>query len=71
MTKVEFKEVVEMTDDRLGKDQSYLLDSSKLRNEFAWIDHINLDEGLKETLSWVDNNLESLKLLPYEYLHKI
>lgn len=71
MTKVDFKEVVEMTDDRLGKDQSYLLDSSKLRNEFAWIDHINLDEGLKETLTWVDNNLENLKLLPYEYLHKI
>ena len=71
MTKVEFNEVVELADDRLGKDQSYLLDSSKLRDEFAWRDQINLDEGLKETLSWVDNNLETLKSLPYEYLHKI
>ena len=71
MTNVEFKDLVQDTKDRLGKDQSYLLDSSKLRNDFGWEDKINLDEGLKETLSWVDKNLESLSSLPSEYIHKM
>ena len=71
MTNVEFKDLVQDTEDRLGKDQSYLLDSSKLRNDFGWQDNITLDEGLKETLSWVDKNLECLKSLPSEYIHKM
>ena len=71
MTNVEFKDLVQDTEDRLGKDQSYLLDSSKLRKDFGWQDKINLDEGLKETLSWVDKNLECLSSLPSEYIHKM
>ena len=71
MTNVEFKDLVQDTEDRLGKDQSYLLDSSKLRKDFGWEDKINLDEGLKETLSWVDKNLASLSSLSSEYIHKM
>ena len=59
-----------VSDDRLGKDQAYLLDSNKLRNDFSWQNEINLEEGLKDTLSWVDNNLDLLKQLPADYVHK-
>jgi dTDP-glucose 4,6-dehydratase len=68
---VKFEDYVDIVDDRAGKDVAYLLDSSKLRNDFGWEDKINLDEGLKETLSWVDKNLESLSSLPSEYIHKM
>jgi len=67
---VNFEELVENTEDRLGKDQSYLLESSKIREELGWKDTIELDEGLNDTLSWVKNNLSVLKSLPLDYQHK-
>jgi len=70
MLEVNFNDLVEETEDRLGKDQSYLLESSKLREELGWIDTIQLDEGLRETLSWVKGNLSALKELPLDYQHK-
>jgi dTDP-glucose 4,6-dehydratase len=70
LTNTSFSDLVNVSDDRLGKDQAYLLDSNKLRNDFSWQNEINLEEGLKDTLSWVDNNLELLKKLPADYVHK-
>jgi len=70
LTKVEFKDIVEETEDRLGKDQSYLLSSDKLRNNFSWNDNTNLDIGLNQTLSWIDQNLSILKSIPMDYEHK-
>jgi dTDP-glucose 4,6-dehydratase len=70
LTRVNFTDLVEISEDRLGKDQAYLLDSNKLRKNFNWKDKINLDQGLIDTLSWVDNNIEILKSLPAEYIHK-
>jgi dTDP-glucose 4,6-dehydratase len=62
--------LVEETEDRLGKDQSYLLDSSKLRDELTWSDKISLEAGIKKTLTWVDDNLSCLSSLPMDYQHK-
>ena len=70
LTNANFTELVEVSEDRLGKDQAYLLDSTKLRENFTWQDKINLEQGLTDTLSWVDTNLEILKSLPADYIHK-
>ena len=70
LTEVNFDDVVEVTEDRLGKDQAYLLESSKVRDELGWQDQIALDKGLDETLGWIDNNLEVLQKLPQDYFHK-
>jgi len=70
LTNTSFSDLVNVSDDRLGKDQAYLLDSNKLRNDFSWQNEINLEEGLMDTLSWVDNNLDLLKQLPADYVHK-
>ena len=70
LTNANFTELVEVSEDRLGKDQAYLLDSTKLRENFTWQDKINLEQGLIDTLSWVDNNIEILKSLPADYIHK-
>jgi dTDP-glucose 4,6-dehydratase len=70
LTNTNFNDLVEVTEDRLGKDQAYLLESNKLRNDFSWQDTINLENGLIDTLSWVDNNLNILKSLPADYIHK-
>jgi dTDP-glucose 4,6-dehydratase len=70
ITEIDFDDLVEETEDRLGKDQSYLLNSSKLRDELYWQDSISLEDGIKKTLTWVDDNLSCLKSLPMDYHHK-
>jgi dTDP-glucose 4,6-dehydratase len=67
---IPFASVVEESGDRLGKDQSYLLDSSAMRERFGWSDQVSLSDGLRDTLAWVDANLDRLKTLPWTYQHK-
>ena len=68
---VEFKKIVNETEERLGKDQSYLLDSSSIRENFNWMDKIDLNSGIKETILWVEENYDLLLKLPWNYNHKI
>lgn len=70
LTQVDFDDLVAIAPDRLGKDQSYQLNSDKLRTELDWQDTITLEQGLTETLTWVDTHLDTLKSLPLEYIHK-
>lgn len=70
MMDVEFEDVVEVAEERPGKDDAYLLNSAKLRGELEWEDRIALDDGLRETLHWIDGNLETLKQQPFDYIHK-
>ena len=70
LSETKFTDLVESSDDRLGKDQAYFLDSSKARSELGWADHTLLESGLAETLSWIDSNLPLLQTLPDQYLHK-
>ena len=65
-----FGDLVQSSEERLGKDQSYLLESSAMRQIHSWSDQISLKEGLQETLDWVDTNLATLKPLPWSYQHK-
>ena len=58
------------TDERLGKDHSYALDSKKIRNELSWADSISLEDGLEKTIYWVESNLDVLKKMPAHYIHK-
>jgi dTDP-glucose 4,6-dehydratase len=67
---VQFKEVVEVVGDRPGKDAAYLLDSGKARKALAWQDAISLDQGIDETIAWINRDLEDLKKQPADYLHK-
>ena len=67
---IEFDQIVNINEERLGKDLNYLLDSSKLRDSFKWCEKYSLDEGLDLTLDWIKPNLKKLINLPWEYSHK-
>ena len=67
---VTFEDLVQVVDERMGKDQAYLLNSDKVRSTLGWQDKIGLDQGVQETLDWIDANLNTLKTLPQEYIHK-
>ena len=67
---VDFAQNVTVAPERLGKDSAYQLDSSKLRQTLGWTDRISLDEGLDACIRWVDDNLDDLRRLPANYIHK-
>lgn len=68
--KVSFNDVVEVTDDRPGKDAAYLLDSAKAKAELGWEPRIGLDQGIDETIRWIEAYLPELEKLPFNYIHK-
>ena len=70
LTGVPFERFVEVVGDRPGKDKAYQLDSSKIKHELGWAPEISLEEGLLDTLEWVQGNLEELSELPVTYSHK-
>ena len=71
MMEISFNDMVEISHDRLGKDQNYLLNSNKIRNEFNWKPLIALKEGIEQTISWIDENIDVVKNQNYNYIHKI
>lgn len=67
---VSFDDHVEVVGERLGKDAAYHLDSTKVRKELDWKDHIALDQGLDECIAWAKEHLDSLKVQEHNYIHK-
>lgn len=63
-------QVAEIVGERVGKDAAYRLNSDKLRGELGWRDQVSLEQGIDETIAWVDRNLAVLKALPQTYIHK-
>lgn len=70
ITNVNFDDIAISSQERLGKDQNYLLDSSAIREEIGWKDEISLSSGIMDTLTWVNSNLDLLCKLPWDYVHK-
>lgn len=62
--------IIELDNDRLGKDGNYRLNSDKIKNELAWEPTINLENGLIEVINWIKNNLDEIRCLPWQYIHK-
>lgn len=56
--------------ERVGQDAAYVIDSTRAREELGWSPKISLEEGLVETIAWVDGNWEQIQKEPLEYVHK-
>ena len=56
--------------DRLGKDDSYLLDSTKLQTELNWSPEISLESGLQSVMDWASQHLSFLSNEPRSYQHR-
>ena len=67
---MDINDFVEIGEERLGKDQTYMLDSTKVRENYNWSDEIGLEKGILETTRWVTDNLTVLNKQPQQYVHK-
>jgi dTDP-glucose 4,6-dehydratase len=48
--------LIKFVQDRLGHDQRYAIDASKIKHELGWSPAINLQEGLSLTIDWYFEN---------------
>lgn len=67
---IDLSEIAEIAPDRPGKDHAYLLDSALCRKRFGWTAEHSLEQGIDETIAWVDRWLDSIKNQPLGYIHK-
>lgn len=65
-----FDDCVEVSGERLGKDQAYMLDTTKLRGELGWSETIDLETGVEQTIDWVQRFFEALGEQPKNYIHR-
>jgi len=64
---IAFDELCEVTEDRLGQDSRYWLDSSALRNAVGWEPEIEWEQGLEKMVAWGKKYKGQLKDWPTNY----
>lgn len=64
---IPFEQLCEITDDRLGQDSCYWLDSSAIRRDVGWEPEIGWKEGLKDMVDWARAHLDELRRLPKDF----
>lgn len=64
---IPFEQLCEITEDRLGQDSRYWLDSSAIKRDVGWEPKIGLEEGIKEMVEWGKKYLDVLKDWPMDY----
>ncbi len=63
-----YKEQITFINDRLGHDQRYAIDASKMKNNLKWESKESLESGLRKTIDWYLNNSSWLKsIMSVEY----
>ncbi|WP_143871761.1 GDP-mannose 4,6-dehydratase [Catenovulum sediminis] len=67
---IDFEKFVDVSEDRVGKDLQYLMDDKKARRELGWQPETSLEQGILNTLDWVECHWLSIKNQPLKYIHK-
>jgi len=66
----DFEEHTISTQDRIGQDARYIIDSTKARTELNWRPKISIDFGINEMIEWIDENWDQILKQPLKYIHK-
>jgi len=65
----DFDESTVSVEERLGQDAVYEIDSTRSRTELGWKTDITLEEGLSQTVDWVEKHWSVISKSPLEYQH--
>lgn len=68
--KYDFKSAVIPAEIRPGTDNKYLLDWTKAKTELEWTPKISFDDGIGETIDWIESNWKEILNEPLIYIHK-
>ncbi len=62
--------LVKNVPDRVGKDYGYFLNSSKANIRYSYRNKTSLEEGIKQTINWVEDNFRKINKFNLKYTHK-
>ncbi len=65
---MKFEDLCEVTEDRLGQDSKYWLNSTKMHSVYGWFPEIGWKEGLEEMVDWGERYLGQIKDLDPTYI---
>lgn len=66
----DFQSATRVVDERPGQDAAYVIDSTRAHTELGWQPTIGLEDGLREVVEWVRENLDEIRRLPLAYEHQ-
>lgn len=67
---VDFQTATKVVAERLGQDKAYTIDSAKARSELGWAPGISLEQGIEQTVKWVQESFDEISQQPLNYIHK-
>ena len=65
----EFEESVKLINQNFGQDSNFSLSSRKTREQIGWRQSVSLEEGIQETIIWIEKNWNKISKMPLEYVH--
>jgi dTDP-glucose 4,6-dehydratase len=63
-----FEQLCDVTEDRLGQDAQYWLDSSAIKRDVGWEPQISLKQGIREMIDWGKKYLNDLRGVSTDYV---
>lgn len=71
LMQIDMSSLVTISADRPGKDANYGMDTSKAKQTLGWVPTYTLTDGLLQTIDWVEKNIDVIKTLSLDYIHRI
>lgn len=57
--------------ERLGQDAAYFLDCAKAKRELGWAPKVSFDDGVQETIDWIERDWDEVQREPMNYQHRV
>ena len=70
LTGHEYESSINLIDENFGQDSCYSMDASKAKNELGWRQQVAFENGLQETIGWIEDNWDFISNQQLEYVHK-
>lgn len=66
----DFSDAVRLVEENYGQDELFSMDAGKAERELGWSCQVTLEQGIAETLRWVEENFDALVRTPLDYEYK-
>ncbi len=70
MMNCDFDSSIKLIAENFGQDAMYSLNSDKIRTQLGWKPQVSLEEGIQEMITWIEDNWDTIRNMPLEYIHK-
>jgi dTDP-glucose 4,6-dehydratase len=67
---VPFEKAVDLVDENYGQDARFSMDNGKVKRELGWTQRVQFEDGVDETIRWIEENWTFLRQQPLDYFHK-